>query len=107
MITKADKICAICGKPAECTHHLIGGTGKRKLADEDGLTIPLCNSCHNMAVKATERIHGNPMAEILSKMLGQLAWEMRYIEKQVELPFDDLGTEAREAFLKRYGKRYL
>ena len=40
-----------------------------------------------------ERIHGNPMAEKFSKMLGQAIWEKHY------------GT--REDFRKRYGKSYL
>jgi hypothetical protein len=43
--------------------------------------------------KATERIHENPMAEKLSKMLGQAIWEKH--------------NGDREAFRKRYGKSYL
>lgn len=106
IITKEQSICAVCGRPAECTHHCLSGSNRKK-ADQDGVTIPLCNSCHNMAAQLTERIHGNPMAEILSKMLGQVAWEKRYIAERRELPFEDLEDEAREAFLSRFGKKYL
>lgn len=96
-----DGICALCGKPSECTHHLCGGSGKRKISDEDGLTIPLCNECHNMAVKPEDRIHGNPVAEKLSKMLGQIAWEKDYVSKGGN------EDEAREAFREKMGKCYL
>ena len=97
------EICAMCGKPYECGHHLIFGTSARKLADEDGLILSMCNNCHNMAVDATERIHGNPMAEKLSKMLGQALWEREYISDY--LPEQQIG--AREAFRKRYGRSWL
>jgi hypothetical protein len=90
MITKYTEICLICGKPAECTHHLIFGTGLRQLADQDGLTIPLCNSCHNMG---KDCIHGNHIAEALSKIIGQLQFEA------------EKGT--REEFRARYGRSYL
>lgn len=93
-------ICAICGRPAECTHHLIGGRGYRRLSEEDGLKLRLCNSCHNMRPGATERIHGNSMAEKLSKMLGQALWERDY-----NYEHDD--GAAREKFLARYGRSWL
>lgn len=94
--------CEICGRNDECTHHLIFGANRR-LADEDGLTIRLCNSCHNMAVKQSERVHGNIIAENLSKKLGQALWEREYIAKYEA----DIQIEAREAFMKRYGRSYL
>lgn len=96
------ELCAICGSPAECKHHLIFGTSKRKLADEDEIYISLCNRCHNMAVKPQDRIHGNSQAEALSKMLGQAMWERNYIA--------DTGyglEECRERFIERYGRNYL
>lgn len=92
IVTEYPDICFFCGKPAECEHHLIFGNGIRKLADEDGLTIPMCHKHHNMG-SLTERIHGNSMAEYLSKALGQAVWEKHY------------GT--REDFIKRYGRNYL
>jgi len=84
------KICAMCGNIADCEHHLIFGMGLRELADQDGLTIPLCNDCHTTG---RDRIHGNVAAERLSKMLGQALWESKYGD--------------REQFRERYGRSYL
>lgn len=95
-------ICDLCGKPKECDHHLIFGTSQRALATIDHLTMPLCNDCHNMAIKPVDRIHGNSVAEKLSKMLGQALFERDYIIlNKCE------GEEARGAFMKRYGRSYL
>lgn len=91
LITDYPQICALCGRPTEAKHHLIFGTAMRKLADEDGLVLPVCNNCHNMG-KLEERIHGNAAAEKLSKMLGQAIYE------------GHIGD--REAFRKRYGKSF-
>jgi len=108
IVTKYEDYSVFSGVPKDCTHHLIFGVGVRKLADEDGLWIPLLNSEHNLSSKGTiYQIHGNPAAEKLSKMLGQMAWEKQYLVNKYELPFDDLSEEAREAFRKRYGQSYL
>ena len=48
IVTRYNSNCLFCGRPVEATHHLIGGTSKRKQSDQDGLTIPCCNDCHNM-----------------------------------------------------------
>jgi len=96
------ELCALCGQNADFTHHLIFGRGIRPLADEDGLTIPICNNCHNMAIKPQHRIHENSTAEKLSKMLGQMQFERDYIAKH------GAGVEeAHKAFMKRYGRSYL
>ncbi len=101
-------ISVFSGRPSECQHHLIFGTSNRKLAELDGLVIPLTNDEHNMSSKGTiNQIHGNSAAEKLSKIVGQLAWEKQYIIKKYEIPFEDIGQEAREAFRNRYGKSYL
>lgn len=93
IVTDYNEICFFCGMPAECQHHLIFGNGKRKLAEQDGLKVPCCNHCHNLAEKPDNRVHENSMAEKLSKMLGQAIYEGR------------IGT--REDFRKRYGKSYI
>jgi hypothetical protein len=93
IVTKYTDICIFCGAPAECEHHLLFGQGIRPLAEADGIKVPSCNRCHNLANKAIDRIHENPMAELLSKMLGQAIWEAHY------------GT--REEFRKRYGQSYM
>lgn len=92
------KICEICGKPAECVHHWLFGYGVRQLADEDNITANLCHKCHNLGAV---RIHDNAMAERLSKMYGQLLWEVREIEAGYT------RKEARERFIKRYGQSYI
>lgn len=94
------EICEICGRPADCTHHLIFGFGLRRIADEDNITISLCNSCHTTG-RTLDRIHDNPMAEHLSKMVGQERWEkQRIIDGATQ-------DEAREQFIKRYGRSWL
>ena len=92
IVTEYSGICAFCGRPAEAEHHLIPGVALRELCEQDGLKVPICNRCHNMG-QILERIHDNPMAEKLSKMLGQAIFEAK------------IGT--REEFRKRYGKSYL
>lgn len=91
-VTEYDGICFFCGRPAECEHHLLFGTGSRRLAEEDGLKVPCCHRCHNMGT-GTESIHGNIMAERLSRILGQAIYETR--------------VGSREEFRARYGKSYL
>ncbi len=92
IITDYKDICFFCGKPAECEHHLLFGNGTRKLAEEDGLKVPICNQCHTLDT-VTGRIHDNVMAEKLSKMLGQAVFE------------SEVGD--RQDFMARYGKSYL
>lgn len=95
MITKYEEFCILCGKPSAHIHHLCGGRGIRKLADEDGLTAPLCEKCH-------EVVHNDMYANRFSKICGQLAFEKDLIEKG-----EVNGDEAREKFRKRFGRSYL
>lgn len=111
IVTEHDTICFICGRAAEAEHHLIFGTAGRELSEKDGLKVPICNNCHNMG-EATKRIHGNPMAERMSKIIGQLAWEKDYLLANVTGVCDEadekrVTKEAREGFRKRYGVSYL
>ena len=94
MVTEYTNICAICGKPYVEEHHLVYGRGKRELADEDGLTIPLCRECH-------EKIHDIGIAGSLSKIIGQLWYELNLVRKGVPQPM------ARQMFRERYGISYL
>lgn len=98
IITTNEGICAISGRRATAKHHVVFGTGRRQLAEEDGLWIPINDEVHNMGKYA---IHGNPTAEKLSKMLGQLAFEKHWVAK------GDTEDEARERFRARYGRSYL
>lgn len=98
IVTKFEGISAITGRRATSKHHLVFGRGFRKLAEEDGLWIPIDDDSHNMGKYA---IHGNPTAEALSKMCGQLAFEKYWVAK------GDTEDEARERFRKRYGRSWL
>lgn len=88
--------CFFCGRPSQAEHHLLFGRGIRNLAEEDGLKVDVCDRCHNIG-KLLEKIHDNPMAEKLSKMLGQAFYERNECAKGATL------DEAREKFRRRYG----
>lgn len=96
--------CVICGAQTNVIHHLIFGNGRRNLCDEDykngiPVAVPLCNDCHTMG---RYRLHDNPVSEALSKMLGQSIYECKKMDSQcITL------EEARQDFIKRYGKGYL
>ena len=106
-VTEYEQYSVFSGIPTSTRHHLLFGRGIRNLAEQDGIWIPVTDAEHNMSSKGTiNQIHGNPAAEKLSKMAGQLAWERNYlIEKYGD--FDELSHECRVAFLKRYGISYL
>lgn len=96
IVTKHMNLCIICNSPVSDIHHLVMGKGRRKLADEDGLIVPLCRLCH-------DEIHKNSYAaNELSKICGQLAFEKHLIA--MEGISED---EARERFRKRFGKSYI
>lgn len=98
---------------------LVFGTAGRELSEKDGLKVPVCNDCHNMG-DILCRIHGNPMAERMSKIIGQLAWEKEYALQKADefariIDADRKEGEikqvihkgGRETFRKRYGCSYL
>lgn len=88
--------CFFCGTPCGSEHHLLFGRGVRNLAEEDGLKVDACDKCHTIG-KVLEKVHDNPMAEKLSKMLGQAFFERNECAKGATL------DEAREKFRRRYG----
>ena len=100
IITEYTENCLLCGKPNAVQHHLIFGNSSRGLADEDELIIPLCNECHTSGLLIS-RIHDNPCAEKLSKMLGQMAYEKHLVADGKS------EKQARECFRKRYGRSFL
>lgn len=92
--------CYFCGKPKESEHHLIFGISQRKLAEIDGIKVPICEDCHTRG-NIKNKIHDNVMAEKLSKMLGQALWELDAVSNGIS------KDEARKKFRSRYGKSYL
>lgn len=101
------EFCVLCGRRyATHKHHLISGTSGRAFADKFGLTLHICDQCHNGAVLPEDRIHGNPRAEDLSKMLGQALWEKKYYQdlwNQLNKGHD----EAHDRFIELNGRSYL
>lgn len=100
MITKYREMCMCCGKRKEEVHHLLFGKDRQN-ADDDGLTMPLCEKCHKGAIKQHDRIHGNPRAEDLSKMLGEAMFIATYNRSDQEV------ERIKDIFMKRYGRNYL
>ena len=92
IVTEHDNICIFCGRQAEEEHHLIFGSAKRELSEKYGLKVPICSNCHTMNEKC-RRVHDNPMAEKLSKMLGQAMFEAK--------------VGSRDDFRKIFGRSYL
>lgn len=106
IVTDYPEICFICGRPSEAEHHLVFGTAGRELSEKDGLKVPVCNNCHNMG-EILMRIHGNPMAERMSKIIGQLAWEKEYALQKADEFARIIDTDRKEVrlfvFVERSG----
>lgn len=100
IVTEYSRNCAICGRPCVTEHHLVFGGALRKLAEEDGLKLPVCDYCHTQNA-VSQRIHNNSVAERLSKIAGQLAYEKHAVAGGAT------EAESRELFRKRYGGSYL
>jgi Zn-finger protein len=83
-ISEYPDYCLLCGRPSTDKHHLLMGSD-RKNADIDGLYIMTCRECHNF-------IHQHPQAVVMSKIIGQLAYEREH---------------TREEFRSRYRHSYL
>ena len=56
IVTKYNDNCIFCGRPTTEEHHLLCGTGFRKLAEEDGIKVPVCEYCHTKSPVA-QRVH--------------------------------------------------
>ena len=110
-VTEYEQYSVFSGTPTNTHHHLLFGRGIRDLAKKDGIWIPVTDAEHNMSSKGTiNQIHGNPAAEKLSKIAGQLSWERIWLADQLAKEgknSDEWMREAREAFRKRYHESYL
>lgn len=97
---KERKTCFMCGRYCYTErHHIFSGTANRKLSEEDGLVVDLCHSCHN---EPPNGVHFNKDNMHRLHVHGQRVWEMGKIVN------DGMTDEqAREAFIKRYGRNYL
>ena len=84
--------CWICQRlgldtPGTDLHHMLHGTSRRKLADEDGLTVYLCRQHH-------AALHDKGLYDLVLQQEAQQAW-MDHYNKTVN------------DFIERYGKSYL
>lgn len=96
IVTKHTNLCLICNSPVNDTHHLVMGNSRRKLADEDGLVVPLCRLCHDEIHKKSY------VAAEFSRICGQLAYEKHLIATE-----GVTEDEARDRFRQRYGKSFI
>lgn len=92
--------CFFCGKQYDlCRHHCLHGRGIKPLAEQDGLWIWICNSCHNMS---SESVHLDPERKKDKKLqvLAQQAFIENFMKKGVSEEI------ARDTFRQRYGRFY-
>jgi hypothetical protein len=99
IITKYTDFCLICGKPAEI-HHCPYGTSNRKIADREGLLIPLCSYHHREGKLAA---HKCKEVDMLLHAISELAWEKRYYMNR----YGAIDDESRDAFRKLFGKNWI
>lgn len=84
--------CFLCGVWTRTEeHHLIHGSGRRQLAEEDGLKVDLCCKCHRIGPKA---VHNNPQLDRKLQAYGQRMW------------MENTGGTVAD-FIQRYGKSYM
>jgi len=100
ILTNDTEYCFFCGGIATCEHHLVFGNARRDFSENSGLKVPSCKRCHTDG-GLIYKVHGNIMAEKMSKIIGQLAWEKEAIIK------GESPQEARERFRRECGKSYL
>jgi uncharacterized protein YlaI len=92
---KEKAYCEICGKFDYLDVHELLFGAQRKQAIKDGLQMSVCRSCHE------EIQHKSGAAAVMSRMLGQMRFEVRLICNGIS---PDI---ARSEFIKRYGRNYL
>lgn len=87
IIQKGFDTCFLCGQYATDQHHCLHGSGRRKLADEDRLTVMLCHRCHML-------LHDKGNMDRELQKIAQKTY-MEHYHKTVQ------------DFVNRYGKNYL
>lgn len=91
-ILQSERECFLCHSERELqVHHCIHGMGRRRLADEDGLTVYLCQRCHS-------NLHDKGANDLMLQEMAEEAWiERRGYAKE----------EGIEKFRERYGRSYI
>lgn len=88
VLTKDFDVCFLCGRPAECVHHVFAGPN-RGISEREGFIVPLCNDCHNMKDGS---VHFNRELDLDIKRSCQKEYEK---------------THTRAEFIKLIGRNYL
>lgn len=90
--------CYICGRKGYLELHHIFGAANRKHSTEDGLCVYLCRACHN---EPPAGVHFNRINMNMLRVIGQRRYEAEIMDEGMT------ADEARQAFIKRYGRNYL
>lgn len=88
VLVKDMEHCIVCGRDVINRHHVFHGTANRKLADQDGYWVPLCQEHHT----GRTGVHFSRNFDIALKQMAQ-----RHFEE----------SHTRQDFIGRYGKSYL
>ena len=92
--------CFICNTTMMLeVHHIYNGPYRSK-SDKDGCWCYLCAYHHR---ESNNAIHRNPERARWLKAYTQRKWEQRYIESKPAIP----KADARQAFMRMYGKSYI
>ena len=92
--------CFLCGRSGNTEiHHIYGGVGRRSIADQYDLTVPLCMECH----RGTNGVHGKNGAD-KAKYLHESGQQWFELLKESEGMTEE---EARNEFRKLFGRSYL
>lgn len=90
-IMQEEKECYICKTTMNLhCHHVFGGTANRKLSDEDGCTVWLCQNHHT----GINGVHTNRKVDLTIKVRCQKRWMEVYGKDEAD-------------FIRRYGRNYL
>ena len=65
-------LCLFCQNPAVEQHHLICGTANRRVSDDEGLVIPLCEYHHKVFAHNVDGKHEMEAKSI--EMMAEWAW---------------------------------
>lgn len=90
-VLQNDKKCYVCGTTLNLhRHHIFYGTANRRLSDEDGCVVYLCQFHHT----GSAGVHFNKKIDLALKAKCQLQWQKHY-------------NKTTEDFIRRYGRSYL
>lgn len=90
-IIQERKVCYFCSTPYSLAkHHIYFGNGRRKISEQNGFTVWLCNYHHNMSDKS---VHFDKALDL-------------YIKRECQEKYESMG-HSREEFIKLIGRNYL